>query len=91
MHASPKGINFRLGLIDQGEALLAGMSNVGFFDPAKNAAFSLVKLNASLMEGRWDFDTFVILQILLNLRDAVPDAFHLVQAEIEKRADLQYD
>lgn len=85
VHASPKGINYRLGLVDQEEALLTGMSNVGFFEPGNSTAHSLVQLNLTLLRDRWDFDTLVIAQILLNIRSDVPDALHRVQEEIEGR------
>ena len=86
VHASPKGINFRLGLVEQNETLLTGMSNVGFFEPGMGLAQSLVQLNLSILKDRWDFDTLVVAQILLCIRGEVPDAFHKVQNEIEMRA-----
>jgi len=86
VHATPKGINFRLGLLEQGEALLAGMSNVGFGVAATNAAHSFVQLNIAIMRDRWDFDTLVISQMLLALRNEVPAAFDEVQKRIEARA-----
>ena len=86
VHASAKGINYRLGLVDQHETLLAGMSNVGFFEPGNNAAQTLVQLNAAIMHDRWDFDTLVIFQILLELRKALPPILSKVQNVIECRA-----
>jgi hypothetical protein len=42
VHANPKGMIFRLGLLhNTGNILLAGPSNVGFTDPAQGAAISL--------------------------------------------------
>ena len=85
VHASSKGVNYRLGLIDQDEVLLAGRSNVGFFEPAHNTAKALCQLNGTILRDRWDLDTLVTYQILLNLWDEVPDACHDTQEAIEAR------
>ena len=85
VHASPKGINYRLGLIDQDETLLTGMSNVGFFEPGNSLAHTLVQLNLAILHDRRDFDTLVIAQILLGLRSEVPAALDIAQKAIEKR------
>lgn len=74
VHASPKGIRHRLGLINQDDVLLAGRSNVGFFEPAHNTAQSLCQLNATILRDRWDLDTITTYLILLDLWKEVPDA-----------------
>lgn len=85
VHASPKGINYRLGLIDQDETLPTVMSNMGFFQPGNSLAHTLVQLNLAILHDRWDFDTLVIAQTLLNLRSEVPAALDKAQKAIEKR------
>ena len=85
VHASSKGVNYRLGLIDQNDVLLAGRSNVGFFEPAHNTAQALCQLNGAILRDRWDLDTLVTYQILLNLWQEVPDACHDMQEAIEAR------
>lgn len=85
VHASSKGVNYRLGLIDQDEVLLAGRSNVGFFEPAHNTAQALCQLNGAILRDRWDLDALVTYQILLNLWEDVPDACHDTQEAIEAR------
>ncbi|AXK42284.1 hypothetical protein [Erythrobacter aureus] len=85
VHASSKGVNYRLGLVDQDEVLLAGRSNVGFFEPAHKTAQALCQLNGAILRDRWDLDTLVTYQILLNLWEEVPDACHDTQEAIEAR------
>ncbi len=71
VHASSKGIGFRLGLLD-GEGMsvmLAGASNAGFVEPARNAAFDLVHITSLLAHGTARFDRMVEWQILIQLRD----------------------
>lgn len=85
VHASSKGVNYRLGLVDQDEVLLAGRSNVGFFEPAHNAAQTICQLNGAILRDRWDLDTLITYQILLNLWEEVPDACHDTQEAIEAR------
>lgn len=53
VHASSRGINFRLGLINQDEVLLAGRSNVGFLEPSHNTADSVCQLNGAVLRDRW--------------------------------------
>lgn len=89
VHASPRGINYRLGLIDQDEVLLAGRSNIGFFEPAHNTAQALCQLNSAILRDRWDLDTITTYQILLDLWWEVPDACHDTQEAIEAREEAR--
>ena len=89
VHAAARGINFRLGLIEQNGTILSGMSNVGFFEPANNTAHSLARLNICLMEGRWNLDQLVTAKILLELRNSVAELFHKAQSEVETRHEIR--
>ena len=42
VHASTKGITYRLGSLDRHYAVIAGASNVGFVEPGQNLALSLM-------------------------------------------------
>lgn len=72
VHASPKGIAFRLGLIrEPGQPTgLAGASNIGFIDPAQNSAFDLALLT-SLIVRPGNLDDIIQLKILSLLRDRI--------------------
>jgi len=85
VHASSKGIEYRLGLLNQGQVLLAGRSNIGFFEPANSTAQSLCQLNGTIFRDRWELDTLISLHILLDYWSEVPDACHKAREVIEKR------
>ena len=71
VHAGARGIDFRLGLLDGSRfpTALAGASNAGFVDPARNTAFDLVFITTLLSSGTTRFDRMLEWQILAQLRD----------------------
>lgn len=48
VHAGPKGIYFKLGEIPGAQAMLAGASNAGLFEPAQNTSLSLSKITVTI-------------------------------------------
>ncbi|HYG48749.1 MAG TPA: DUF5677 domain-containing protein [Allosphingosinicella sp.] len=88
VHASSKGIAFRLGLLD-GEGLgqpvaLAGASNAGFSDPAQNTAQSLTQITGLLFGSNWRFDRMIEMRILLDLRDKLPRILLRAERRLER-------
>lgn len=73
VHASPKGLAFRLGLLKgTGEpTAMVGASNVGFVEPAQNAAADLVHITALIVDPRSRLDRAIELKILILLRDQI--------------------
>lgn len=71
VHAGPKGITFRLGVLDDQSMILAGASNAGLADPAERTAVSLVQLTMLLMEPSEVIDDLVMLRCLVDLRDQI--------------------
>lgn len=85
VHASTKGIAFRLGLMeDSGVTALAGASNAGFVEPAQNTGQALLEVTSLLLSRNWRFDEHVELEILVSLRDRLPAALERANRELER-------
>ena len=84
VHATTKGITFRLGLLDDsGITALAGASNAGFVDPAYNTAQALIEMtNLLFRSGR--FDELIELEILIGLLGRLPAALDSANSELER-------
>ena len=88
VHANPKGIMFKLGLLHNTENIfLAGPSNVGFTDPAQGAAISLGLITITLLTTKPTIDNLVLCNILLKLQSEIGEEFFKIQKEIEDRDD----
>lgn len=86
IHANPKGVFFKLGLIPgYKEVLLAGPSNTGFADPGHGTVLSLLQLAATLLLTRSNLDRLVLCNILVKLEKEIGDAFLKVQSSVERR------
>ena len=78
VHASPKGIYFKLGQLEQSsKVLLAGMSNAGLVEPAQNAAISLGKLTLLVCNDRDApaFENNVFVKVVDRLTREIPGRF----------------
>jgi len=85
VHASAKGMFFRLGSLDDTLAY-AGATNAGFVDPALNTASTLTQITGLLYEDRLsDPMVMVQMQIMILLRDEIAPA--LVRADRKLRRD----
>lgn len=79
VHASTKGIAYRLGSLDRHYAVIAGASNVGFVEPGQNLALSLMHITILLVPTSWTLDKIAKLMALSKLHDRIPRA--LAQSE----------
>lgn len=79
VHASTKGIAYRLGSLDHRYAVIAGASNVGFVEPGQNLALSLMHITMLLLPTSWTLDKIAQLIALNKLHDRIPRV--LVQSE----------
>ncbi|WP_150127023.1 DUF5677 domain-containing protein [Sphingomonas panacis] len=72
VHASPKGIAFRLGLLRElgSPTGLAGASNIGFVDPAQLSAFDITFVTGLILRSG-NIDDMIQLKILILLRDNI--------------------
>jgi hypothetical protein len=86
VHANPKGLMFKLGLLgNTHDHLLAGPSNFGFTDPAQGTLFSLGLITATLVTTKPTVDNMVMCNVLLKLESEITEEFFKVQKEIEDR------
>lgn len=74
VHASTKGIAYRLGSLDPHYAVIAGASNVGFVEPGQNLALSLMHITMLLLPTSWTLDEIAQLMALNKLHDRIPRA-----------------
>ena len=81
VHATPKGILFRLGLTDEA-VLLAGPSNIGLADPGQSAAISLMQVTASLLQLAPTLDHIIAARTIQRLVRDVCEAFGRVHSEL---------
>ena len=75
VHANPKGVFFKLGLLNELDCLLAGPSNAGLADPGHSAAISLVQTSTPLGLLHPTFDNIVVLRIMVLLEREIGQAF----------------
>lgn len=83
VHANPKGVFFKLGLVDETDILLAGPSNAGLADPGHSAAISLMHVSTALGLIQPTLDSLVALRVLARLEDEVGDAFTEAHRQLE--------
>lgn len=88
VHASAKGIFFKLSLLDA-TGIIAGASNAGLTDPAQNTAISLTSITALLFGPRWTLDKIIQLKSISILRDEIPQAFYDAERKL-RRDDARY-
>jgi hypothetical protein len=75
VHANPKGVFFKLGLLEEENLLLAGPSNAGLADHGHSAAISLVQTSTPLGLFHPTFDNIVALRIMVLLEREIGEAF----------------
>ena len=77
VHANPKGIFFRLGILENIDDLLpAGPSDLGMTEPGHSMALSLGDITVQLLKFEHNIDTLVISKMLLELQDEVGEALY---------------
>lgn len=74
VHANPKGVMFKLGLVGEADILLAGSSNAGLADPGHATALSLVHMSALLLDFFPTLDNMVRVKIMHQLEAETGEA-----------------
>lgn len=69
VHANPKGVFFKLGLMGDKQTMLAGPSNAGFADPGHATALSLLQISSSLLHLNATIDSNITVRIMAILAD----------------------
>lgn len=84
VHATAKGVQYRLGAMGDRSLLLAGPSNAGLEDPGRFASYSLLQISLSLLFVRTTLDALVHGQILIKLSDEARQAFETAARKLER-------
>ncbi len=85
IHSGPKGILFKLGLIQdrsKRELLLAGPSNFGLADPGQSAAISLCQITTCLLSTKPTMMGLITIRAMQNLVPEICEAFCEIQFQI---------
>jgi hypothetical protein len=83
VHANPKGIFFRLGLLREEDVLLVGASDAGFADPGHSTAISVLQTSATLGLLRPTIDNLVALKVMMKLVDEIGETFAAAAARLQ--------
>jgi Family of unknown function (DUF5677) len=86
VHANPKGVFFKLGLLSESQIFLAGPSNAGLADPGHATAISLAQITSRLGLLHPTFDNVVSVQIIAQLVEDVGAAFIAAHVQLENDA-----
>ena len=75
VHASPKGVYFKLGSLDGFPGYLAGASNAGLTEPAQHTAVSLFEITMLAIGDSVDLDDLVVVNVIARLEIEIPKDF----------------
>lgn len=82
VHANPKGIFFKLGLLGDADVLLAGPSNAGMSEPGQGTAIAVLQVSSALLTLQPNVDGIVTLKVLQSMVDRVCDEFHRAHTQL---------
>ncbi|MFH2142684.1 MAG: DUF5677 domain-containing protein [Bacteroidota bacterium] len=83
VHANPKGVLFKLGLLPETQLLLAGPSDFGLADPGQNAAASLCLLSSTIILLRPTIDMILSVKVMERLAEEAAETFVDIQKQME--------
>jgi hypothetical protein len=84
VHANPRGIFFKLGIIGETEVLLAGSSNAGLADPGHSTAISLMQITSAFALSNPTLDDLVAMKVMEQLVDEIGGAFAKAHQQLER-------
>ncbi len=84
VHANPKGVFFKLGVIGDSNVLLSGPSNAGLADPGDRTAWSLAHISATVATLEPSLDNGLVLQVIVQLMDEIGELFAEAQRRLEE-------
>lgn len=85
VHANPKAVKFRLGMLEGTNVLPVGPTNYGLADPGQNTGLSLSHATAPLIAMAPNYERLLHMQIMTELAGETGIAFVQVQGRMEKR------
>lgn len=84
VHANPKGIYFKLGLLSDANFLLAGASNAGLVEPGHSTAISLIQISSTLVQICPTFDNVLCAHVMLKLLNEIGESLHQAHTRLEE-------
>ena len=84
VHANPKGVFFKLGLMNELPVLLSGPSNAGLADPGHGAAIALARVSGSLTVLHPTLDNNIALLMLSQVVDEIGEGFGQAHKRLEQ-------
>lgn len=85
IHADPKSVFFKLGLLEDSEILLAGPSEIGLASPAHTTAISLLQVTTTFLTYKPNLDSIVACNMLLKLEHEIGESFWQIQSDLESQ------
>lgn len=89
VHASPKGVYFKIGSLDGPPVLLSGASNAGLVEPAQHAAFTFAEITDLVIGDTLVLDDLVVRKIVSRLEHEIPQEFAKAHDKL-RRDDRRY-
>jgi hypothetical protein len=89
VHANPKGVFFRLGLLHEVDLLLAGPSNAGLTDPGHSAAISLTQVSSVLLTADSSLDNIITMKVMSALVEEIGEAFEVADDHLQELAQRE--
>ena len=84
VHANPKGVLFKLGLVGDPNILLARPSNAGLTDPGHAAALFLLQISSSLLSLNSTADYIVTIKMMQTLADEIGEGLITAHKRLEE-------
>jgi hypothetical protein len=84
VHANPRGIFFKLGIIGETEILLTGSSNAGLTDPGHNTAISLMQITSAVALSNPTLDDLIAMKVIQQLVDEIGGALVRAHQQLER-------
>jgi hypothetical protein len=84
VHANPKGLFFKLGLLADADVLLTGPSNAGLADPGHASAISLTQASSALVTIDMTLDNIVAVKMMMRLADQIGASFLAASRQLDR-------
>lgn len=86
VHANPKSVKYRLGMIDGGPRCLpVGPTNYGLADPGQNTGLSLLQTTSVLIGHAPTLERLLVREVMRELAHRMANVFVKAQRRIERR------
>lgn len=86
VHASVKGISFRLSDFDEQTNLISGASNAGLDEPGINTAITLCQISSLLFGGseNMNLEDTIMMSAIIKIRDEIAEEFQKADYKLQQ-------